>query len=331
MVKHTLLGLAVVGFLSSALALAADAPAKPGSLARDYLVGNWDMEGMADGKAVKGTMQVRPSAGGKCLIYQWSFGSASGPKTRGTAVAGLDPAKARFFEFMFESDGSHYINSYPPPKNQDTGIIQGEREAVLQGKAYTARITVERKNRNEFLYTVASESHDDVTFTFRRVVQAISPNVEHLKDLQDYLGTWVAEEILQQDVAGFGKKGEKAIYQPSLTWILNKAAMQMDYTATAGKTTFNVRWLFGWDNQKNAISYSGVATNGGRDWGTLKKVAPDKWVWEMKWITPDGKEASCTDVTTMLENNTIHRHQYTKGLLDGKPQPDRTLEFKRVK
>ena len=323
--------LAFVGPVLCVVALAQDKPAKPKSLANDYLVGSWTMEGTADGKAVKGSMRVRPGAGGTCLIYEWSFGESQDDMVRGMAVGGLDPEKNQYVEYMFEADGSHLVNRFPPPENKNTGVIYGERTATINGKTSTGKITVDRKGRGQFIYSVESEQ-GDLKFVFRRVEQAVSPTYEHLKALQDFIGTWVAEEILAEDMPGVAAKGEKVGYRASIQWLLNKAAVQMDFTVTApGGKTVEGRYLFTWDALKKEILCSGADSSGGRDWGTIKKVGPDKWIWENNWTLPDGKQGSGKDVTTILDKNRTHVHDYTNNVVDGKPQPDRKVVYKRVK
>jgi hypothetical protein len=261
--SFALTALAVVGFVSCTVALGQDTAAKPKSLAEDYMVGNWTAEGTVDGKAVTGSMRVQPAAGGTCLIYNWSYGSSQDNMVRGTSVGGRDPKSPDFFEYGFESDGSHFIQRYPAESFPDTGTGYGERTATIDGKPYKGKITVDRKGRGEFLFTVASEQGEDVKFTFRRVrdEQTVSPAYEHLKDLVDFIGNWVAEDTLTQDMPGFAEKGEKVTYHATARWIQNKAIMNIDLTTTtaAGNATHD-RWIFGWDavNKKRNLPSAGL-------------------------------------------------------------------------
>jgi hypothetical protein len=326
-----LLFLASAGSMLCAVALAQDAPTKPKSLANDYIAGSWTMEGTADGKALKGSMRVRPGAGGTCLIYEWSFGESQDNMVRGMAVGGLDPEKNQYVEYMFEEDGSHLVNRFPPPENKNTGVIYGEQTATVNGKTSTGKITVDRKGRGQFIYSVESEQ-GDVKFTFRRAGQPVSPTYEHLKALEDYIGDWVGEETLVEDMPGVAAKGEKVSYRASFRWLFNKSLCQMDFTVTApGNKTAEGRYLFAWDALKQEISCSGADSSGGRDWGTIKKVGSDKWVWANNWILTDGKQGSCKDETTILDNNNTHVHEYTNNVVDGEPHPDRKVVYKRVK
>ena len=326
--------LAVVGIVSCAVALGQDTAAKPKSFANDYMVGNWSVEGTFSGKVTKGTMRVRPAAKGACLIYNWSLGSSQDNMEPGLGVACRDPETGEIVEYGFESDGTQFIQRYPAESFPDTGVGYGVRTVTIKGKPYNGKITVDRKGRGEFLFTVASEQGEDVKCVFRRVQeeQVVSPAYEHLKDLEDYIGNWVAEDTLTEDMPGFAKRGEAVTYHASIRWIHNKSILQMDFVSAApdGKS-FEARWNFGWDAVNKKIVYSGFDSLGGRVWGSTKKENPDKWVWESNWAGTDGTQGSAVNTTTLLDDNNTHVHEFTNGMVDGKPQPDGKLVYKRVK
>jgi len=337
MLSHASFRLAIlltVGFVVRTIAVGQDSAAKPKALADEYIVGNWSVEGTVSGKATKGTMHVRPAAGGTCLLYNWSYESTPDKTVRGLAVGAPDPKTTDFVEYCFESDGSHFISRFAAGASTDTGVGYGEQTGTYRGKPYRGKITVDRKGRDEFLFTVASEQGEDVKFIFRRVQdeQAVSPAYEHLKELEDYLGTWLAEETLNQELPGIAKKGDKVTYRAAFRWIQNKAMMQMDFAiSVADGKNFSGRYLFGWDAGTKTIIESGFDSGGGRDWATLKKEGSDKWIWDAKWLGADGTQGSGIDTTTMLDDNNTHVHEYTNTTIDGKPQPDRKVVYKRVK
>ncbi len=166
----------------------------------------------------------------------------------------------------------------------------------------------------------------------KKMDASVSPVYQHLKDLEDFIGTWVSEDALPDDLPGIGKKGEIVTCRATNTWIQNKAMMQWDFAVTpTGGTTVLARYLFGWDPVENKISYTGFAGNGERTWGTLKKEGNDTWLWENKWCTADGKQGTGKDTTKLLDNNSVHAHSYTEAVTDGKPEPDRKLLLKRIK
>jgi hypothetical protein len=253
---------------------------------------------------------------------------------RGLAVGGRDPKTTDFLEYSFESNGSQFINRYPGEAFPDTGVGYGERTGTAHGKPYKGKITVDRKSRDHFIYTVVSDQGVDEEFTFRRVQdeQAVSPVYEHLKDLEDYIGDWVANSTVTEDLPEYAKKGDTMTYRASVRWIHNKSILQMDFVNTApdGKTS-EARWNFGWDAVNKKIVYSGFDTDGGRVWGETKKESPDKWIWTFNWSGADGMQGTAKDSTTMLDNNSTHLHEYTNAVFDGNPLPDWKLEFERVK
>ena len=64
---------------------------------------------------------------------------------------------------------------------------------------------------------------------------------------------------------------------------------------------------------------------------TDKEGESDKWIWKLNWCGADGTQGSANDMTTMLDNNNTHVHEFTNSVVDGKPQPDGKLVYKRVK
>jgi hypothetical protein len=154
--------------ISCAISAAEKETAQPKSLDDDYVVGSWKVKGCLDGEAVMGSMQVRPSAGGMCLIFNWTLRAKGAEPIRGTAVGGLDPTSNEFVECCFESNGSHFINRYPGDPIEDEGVGYGERIGTIKGKEYKGKITVDRKGRDQFTYTVVSEKGEDVSLTFTR-------------------------------------------------------------------------------------------------------------------------------------------------------------------
>jgi len=121
-------------------------------------------------------------------------------------------------------------------------------------------------------------------------------------------------------------------YHVSVRWVQDKAIVQADFTLTAGDGKIaHGCWNFGWDAVNKKIMYSGFDSVGGRVWGALKKEDPSKWIWENNSANVDGTQGSGTDVTTMLDNNNTHVHEFTNRIVDGKPQPDGKLVYKRVK
>jgi hypothetical protein len=112
-------------------------------------------------------MTVKPGAGGQCNVFSWTI-RLSGETIHGNAVGGLDTEKNKFAEYVFESDGSHYVSHYEVSSVEDVGIIHGQRTGIVKGKPFTGKITVDRKGPNHFVYTVTSNDGDDLTLDFRK-------------------------------------------------------------------------------------------------------------------------------------------------------------------
>ncbi len=98
---------------------------------------------------------------------------------------------------------------------------------------------MDRKDRDHFLYSVSTEPGVDGKFTFRRVrdEQAVAPADEHLKDLEDLVGNWVAEEALNQDMPGIAQKGDRLPRQGGLSQMQSSAAA----VAAGSSTTLPAR------------------------------------------------------------------------------------------
>lgn len=125
-------------------------------------------EGKLNGKTINATFSARPRAGGICFIYNWKFLVPEEEPLQGTAVGGRDPKTGEFVEYAFISNGSHFISRYPGEAS-DSGVSYGERTGVIDGKDYKAKIKVDRKDRDMFLYTVTSAEGEDENLIFRRV------------------------------------------------------------------------------------------------------------------------------------------------------------------
>ena len=257
-------------------------------------------------------MRVRAAAGGSCLIFSWSYGSSPDNMVRGLAVGGRDPKTTDFFEYNFESNGSHFISRYPGEAFPDTGVGYGERTGTVHGKPYKGKITVDRKGRDHFVYTVVSEQGVDEEFTYRRVQeeQVVSPAYEHLKDLEDFIGDWVAERHIDPRHAGICQergKGDVSCNRPLDTEQGHHEILTSQPRRPLASTNHE-RWIFGWDAVNKKIVYSGFDSLGGRVWGEIKKENPDKWIWESNWANADGTQGSLTGTMTMLDNNNTHVH-----------------------
>ena len=249
---------------------------------------------------------------------------------RHRSMIGWEPKTQQITEWGFWSSNP---SVQLPPLAETVTWVKEDGKWRIEMEDGNGLFTIIDKDTHKYECTFNGDDGSDNSwhFTARRKPKTVSPNYEHLKVLEDFIADWVADETLSDDIPGVAKKGEKMTTRVSARWIANRGMMQLEITnIVSGGTTVESRWLLGWDSKNNEICYTGVDSIGGRDWGTLKKEGQDNWIWQMKWITPDGKEASCTDTMTVLENNSTHVHEYTHNVMDGKPQPDRKMVYKRA-
>ncbi|MCS7466122.1 hypothetical protein NZK35_05470 [Stieleria sp. ICT_E10.1] len=158
------------------------------------------------------------------------------------------------------------------------------------------------------------------------------PSFEHLKGYGPMLGTWQYEGPLQEDLAGVAEKGTKMIFQFSWKRILNKNAVEENWSVEfEGGTTFSGKALKGWNADKKEIVSGGMNSLGGVSMGTvvIDKAAKTSTLIS-KGIDGDGKETSIKGRVTVTGEDTItwQALERTGRLAEG-PSPIYT--FKRVK
>lgn len=273
---------------------------------------------------------------------KWSATYEGGKKQSGKALIGWNTAEKQLTRGGMDSGGGMSLGVVAFADDAKSSTLTG-KGIDGNGKAISFKNTIRITGKDSLTLQALERAGTIVEgpgpiYTLKRVSEpadsdkAVSLVYENLKDLEDFIGTWVAEDTLTEDVPGFAKQGEKVTYRPTMSWLQNKSVMQMDFvTAFAnGKTTHDL-WTFGWDAVNKKIVYSGFDSLGGRIWGTGKKESPDRWALETHWSDAKGRQGSLTDVTQILDNNATHIHEYTNGIVDGKPQPDGKVVYKRVK
>lgn len=160
----------VVGLATICSAQDAKPATPPKSLADDYIIGQWTTDGTIGNKKVKGQMRAKTGAGDTCVIFNWTTRIPGREPLRGSAIGGVDPKTKEWVEVCFESDGSHYMARYEPDnEGADVGIGYGKMAGTYLGKPLTGKITVERKGRDHFIYSVDVEGGDDWKLNHRRV------------------------------------------------------------------------------------------------------------------------------------------------------------------
>ena len=158
------------------------------------------------------------------------------------------------------------------------------------------------------------------------------PGFEHLKGYGPMLGTWRYEGPLQEDLAGVAEKGTKMIFQFSWKRILNKSAVEENWSVEfEGGTTVSGKALKGWNADKKEIVSGGMNSLGGISMGTvvIDKAAKTSTL-TSKGIDGYGKETSVKGVVTATGEDTItwQALERTGRLAEG---PSPVYTFKRVK
>ena len=158
------------------------------------------------------------------------------------------------------------------------------------------------------------------------------PGFEHLKGFGPILGTWRYEGPLQEDLAGVAEKGTKMIFQFSWKRILNKSAIEENWSVEfEGGTTVSGKALKGWNADKKEIVSGGMNSLGGMSMGTvvIDKAAKTSTL-SSKGIDGDGNETSNKGVVTVTGEDTItwQALERTGRLAEGRSP---VYTFKRVK
>lgn len=305
----------------------------------DYFVGDWTIEGNIGGKSLQGQWCARWAPQKHCLLTS-SILDLGGEKVSTNGVSGWDAAAEQIVTVQSVSNGVIEDARY---KIAAPGVLKGIYTISATGGPLKVDCEVVTKQPNEWTFQssaniFAGEAANDFTLRLVRSEagsqsdQVASPVYEHLKDLEAYVGEWVAEDTMLEDAPGFAAKGEKVKYRASVNWARNKAIMQMDFVMTAPNgTCVDACWHLGWDSAKNTIVYSGFDSLGGRVWGETKKNEVGDWTWKNEWCDPSGKQGSGVGTTKMLDNNDTHIHAFTDCMFNGQPQPDGQLVYMRLK
>jgi hypothetical protein len=158
------------------------------------------------------------------------------------------------------------------------------------------------------------------------------PGFEHLKSYAPILGTWRYEGPVQEDLSGVAEKGAKMVFQFSWKRILNKSAVEENWSVEIeGGTIVSGKSLHGWNAHENKIVSGGMNSLGGMGMGTIvfDKAAKTSTL-TSKGIDGDGEETSIKGVVTVTGKDTItwQALERTGRLAEG---PSPVYTFKRVK
>jgi hypothetical protein len=157
------------------------------------------------------------------------------------------------------------------------------------------------------------------------------PGFEHLKVYGPFIGTWRYEGPLLEDLEGIAEQGTKLVVQASWRRILNKSAVEYNWSITfEGGAELAGKALFGWNADDEKIVSGGMSSNGTV---TLGSVTHDKAAKSLtstlKGVDGEGEEISRKEVFTKTGKDTYtwQALKRTGGIVKG---PSGEYTFKRV-
>ncbi len=251
-----------------------------------------------------------------------------------TAIGGLDTQANRYREYCFNSMGDHWINSYPAEDLPDTGMVHGERAGIIKGKPYKGKITVERKGKGEFVYSVQSEDGMNMTYIFRRAKEGhvkSEATKEHLKQLGDILtGKWITESTTEVAIEGVCGVGDKYIVTTSCEWVSDQTALlEKRVYEINDKVVADGAALIGWDAPKAQIRSTSSGSLGG-SWTTVYTMTERGFTTRNSGTFGDGRTGSGRTDTTVSQDGKTLTAKVIGRIVAGKRVDDKVLVTRRV-
>jgi hypothetical protein len=156
------------------------------------------------------------------------------------------------------------------------------------------------------------------------------PNFEHLKAYGPMIGTWRYEGPLLEDVPGMAEKGAEFVAQFSWRRILNRNAVEENWSGTLAGKEFSGKALIGWNAKEQRLVYGAMDSEGGMSLGTVvfDKQAKTSTL-TSEGIDGDGEPVSFKAVVTKTGKDTLtwQALERTGGTVEG---PSPVYTFKRV-
>lgn len=116
-----------------------------------------------------------------------------------------------------------------------------------------------------------------------------APN-EHLKDFRHIIGTWQYKGPALEDTP-VAKKGTNQVFQASWRWILDKNAVEVNWSVEfEGAEKMSGKGLFGWNAADERVAFGGMDSKGSMSLGTLV-------------FDTEGKTSTLTDMGVDAEGN----------------------------
>lgn len=137
---------------------------------------------------------------------------------------------------------------------------------------------------------------------------ALSPAGEQLQQLAWLVGSWVDQS-------------EASTVKSSVRWSGNQAFLVYSFQAEApGLAPLEGTQVIGWDPVREVIHSWMFDSDGGFGEGDWLNDN-DRWVVSFRQTLPDGRQATATNVYTIIDDNTFQWHSYNR-TVDGEPLPN---------
>jgi hypothetical protein len=150
-------------------------------------------------------------------------------------------------------------------------------------------------------------------------------NYEHLREYGEaVIGRWVGTATLAAAVAGLGEAGDRITGQAVSTWILDKNAIECNWSfgTAAGK------WIAVWDAAEKTVKRFAVSSTGEVLVSSVSKEG-DKWVERLKGTT-EGKPSSRANTWRFADGGRTVVIEETEQVVGGEKRADLRHEWKRV-
>ena len=157
------------------------------------------------------------------------------------------------------------------------------------------------------------------------------PGFEHLKCYGPFIGTWRYEGPLLEEVPDIAEKGTKLVAQLSWRRILNKSAVEYNWSVKfEGVAELAGKDLIGWNADDEEIVYGGMSSDGGISIGTVTSDMKAKAITDIaKGIGGDGEDTYYKGVVTKTGKDTLTLQALERkgGIVEG---PSQVYTLKRV-
>jgi hypothetical protein len=161
-----------------------------------------------------------------------------------------------------------------------------------------------------------------------------SPAWEHLKCLESFIGAWECQTVIPESPSysesGTKWQGKPLLLKANISWSAGRCAQIVDSVfEVPGEVTIHGTLVWGWDETVQTFKGTRFTSHKGV-WSESMRQQGDAWVSEYCGTNLDGAKCSGTTTTTFPDADTMVMVDANQ-TMDGKPIPDMTYNFKRVR